>query len=520
MSRISSASHTREPEDIIAIFHCSFHPTRGNIIDWSIKASEDLNLDGVEFSTLPSGLHLVDEDVVHITQNVHHGISVFRKRSTAEAGMRGFRLESLGILVAQSSRPRPWRHLGSLKELSRQLGEHWESSKSQYAEDQRDWSLVEEWYKRRVFRRIGEEGRWVDWEEELTSDNKHHPALHLPHLLRILGPSSLTLYKHVLARRRVLIYTNPAVEPACILARIASDICGEEDRPTVLGMVGINDMDKLTEESFKGHGWIACTTDAIFLEKPSFYDLVIDMTASRPSRPAFFVSRPAPPSLRGPRHRLVPVRFTFSDVRLWSELDKALRADAEEGTFEESKTRWTDGWRLYEDVCVACAGAWMDGWKSGSTSWGIGKDGTLRVTTKGRIQLDGEDEGIRNLGKGIEGRPLTQWKRQSSVSTTNTHLLSREVRTTLALLSIFHAHSEFLSERLSELLEDATADGNSSTTVVLTPKDIMSLELGIWSELDAKFLEWLAERNKKSAGKKVIVRRGWRDLLGALLGFG
>jgi hypothetical protein len=69
----------------VAVFHCSFHPTRGNIIDWSMKASEGkylkwlmsfckshssfhegLNLDGVEFSTLPSGLHLVDEDVVQV----------------------------------------------------------------------------------------------------------------------------------------------------------------------------------------------------------------------------------------------------------------------------------------------------------------------------------------------------------------------------------------------------------------------------------------------------------------------
>jgi hypothetical protein len=68
----------------VAIFHASFHPTQGNIIDWSLKANEgeqpnagpvrdnresdckkpDLNLDNLEFSALPSGLHLVEEDVV------------------------------------------------------------------------------------------------------------------------------------------------------------------------------------------------------------------------------------------------------------------------------------------------------------------------------------------------------------------------------------------------------------------------------------------------------------------------
>lgn len=67
---------------IVAIFHASFHPTKGNLVDWCLKASDgtqgrsipelaltcilDLQLDGVEFSTLPSGLHLVDRDIVYV----------------------------------------------------------------------------------------------------------------------------------------------------------------------------------------------------------------------------------------------------------------------------------------------------------------------------------------------------------------------------------------------------------------------------------------------------------------------
>jgi hypothetical protein len=37
-------------------------------------------------------------------------------------------------------------------------------------------------------------------------------------------------------------------------------------------------MDMLERESRTGRGWIACTTDALFLEKPQYYDLVIDLT--------------------------------------------------------------------------------------------------------------------------------------------------------------------------------------------------------------------------------------------------
>lgn len=53
------------------------------------------------------------------------------------------------------------------------------------------------------------------------------PTYHLPHLLRILGLSSLTLYKCVLSRRRILIYTLPPVEVAGVLAWVAADMCRE-----------------------------------------------------------------------------------------------------------------------------------------------------------------------------------------------------------------------------------------------------------------------------------------------------
>lgn len=232
------------------------------------------------------------------------------------------------------------------------------------------------------------------------------------------------------------------------------------------------------------------------------------MTTSRPSRPAFFVSRLAPASPRGPRHRLQAVRFTFSDVRLWSEIERTLRADSEEaGCNGEHKARWSDGWRMYEDVCVVCAGAWMGGWR------GIANASAGSGHLKDSIRLEGEDDGIRNVGRGIEGRPVMTRDMPSSSSSA----ASRQVRTTLALLNIFHAHSQFLSERLSELLDEAGAD--SPSTLVLKPRDVMALELGVLSDLDARFLEWLAERNEKSAGRKVIVRRGWKDLLGVLLGF-
>ena len=64
------------------------------------------------------------------------------------------------------------------------------------------------------------------------------------------------------------------------------------------------------------------TTDAIFLEKPSYYDLLIDLTTSTPNkatRPTFYASKPSQAGMSSrPVFRLSVIRFTWSDVRLVS----------------------------------------------------------------------------------------------------------------------------------------------------------------------------------------------------------
>lgn len=73
----------------------------------------------------------------YFTRQDYHGVCIFRRRDTSEAGQRGARLGALGLLVGtrlrfivypynraydssaeRSPRPRPWRHLKSLKMLS------------------------------------------------------------------------------------------------------------------------------------------------------------------------------------------------------------------------------------------------------------------------------------------------------------------------------------------------------------------------------------------------------------------
>jgi len=191
----------------------------------------------------------------------------------------------------------------------------------------------------------------------------------------------------------------------------------------------------------------------------------------------------------------------------------------------------------------------------------------------GSVKLDGDDDltlggsYVRNLGMGIEGRPsptvagnhgsissgssstskrttrssaplLSSGKATASTSSpaefgesdtplnyiTEDHIHNerqdRQIRTTLALLQTFHANTCFQLSRLKTLLarhaESLPESGNTAEPVIqLTPKDILSFELGPLSSFDARYLGWLVE--EYASGTKVILKRGWRDLFGLVI---
>jgi hypothetical protein len=521
-------------------------------------------------------------------------------------------------------RPRPWRHVPALKALVREL-----QSNTDGGED--IWAPARQFFEQRKAPHLdlGDADAWHRWSEELDFDvddgsvedggdafdvslrylgaffselifaikyDMHaSPTLHLPHLLRVLGPSSLTLYKHVLGRRRILIYTQPPVEAACFFCQVAADMCFEDqttapaspDSPTplegiaprllkgkhkeginVLGIVTLHDMDMLERESRTGRGWIACTTDALFLEKPQHYDLVIDLTTYASERLAS-----ARPGLqlaikeqyaRRPTYRLSSVRFTWSDVKLvraphieteklslltlhaqWTELERILQLDEDTNGGARAPPAiwtWTDAWGVYEDVCLVCARLCSCLWRNNGSknnnnglrdqwSWTPGSP-----RTRARRERRAE---VRARGEGIEGRPASYRRRGARTGKYDSSdsvgegggddggigeeeveveedgavlVRSRQTCTTLALLQTFHAQTRFLLSRLATVLPP---DGH------MTPRDLVVLELGPLSALDARFVEWLAEEYVGAGEGEatcVVVRRGWRDLLGGLVG--
>ena len=218
---------------------------------------------------------------------------------------------------------------------------------------------------------------------------------------------------------------------------------------------------------------------------------------------------------------------------------------------------WPDAWRVYEDVCIICAGLWLGSWRGNSKMSYSTENGPENW---GAVRLDGDDDlsltgsYIRSRGMGIEGGPnissggtLTSRgaKRASAMSWTSSkngtygrtrdasstaidnespglvndfHELrerqDKPLLTTLALLQTFHAHTNFHLTVLESVLPE---DWSAGSVLYLAPKDILAFELGPLSGNDARYLEWLAYEYADET--QLIVKRGWRDLLNIIFGY-
>lgn len=106
--------------------------------------------------------------VRYFTKDEHQGVSVFRRRKTSEQGHRGFRLTALGILLAKSARPRPWRHVSALRALMHSMYRKIDARGVLEPVDA-DWDLARSFFEARKVQNsdLGGAGDWKGWSEEL-----------------------------------------------------------------------------------------------------------------------------------------------------------------------------------------------------------------------------------------------------------------------------------------------------------------------------------------------------------------
>lgn len=219
-----------------------------------------MSLDGVEFKSLPSGLHNLDEDLVSVSppspctapsladpphysyfvQAPYAGISAFIKVPAAEAERNALML-SVGILVPLSygRLGRSWRHAENLKNLAakyaantsdhRHLDEYYEAHQIHETTETETDSPVESPSSLR-YRPAGRYkppfDRFNHTRTRSVSDttalvppgqtlSPFHPALSLGEYVDMFGPLIFPLYRAALNRQRILLITGAPVEQAC-----------------------------------------------------------------------------------------------------------------------------------------------------------------------------------------------------------------------------------------------------------------------------------------------------------------
>ncbi|KAG8830413.1 hypothetical protein FRC18_008148 [Serendipita sp. 400] len=159
-------------QDLVAIFIAEFHVTKGNVIEWSLVSRENISLENVAFNVLPSKVQTVATDVIYFTKDSYQGVAVYRRVTSDEESRRGARMISVGVLVENSTRPRPWNHISALKRFAVRLEDSLE---------ERD-SLEAYFNQHKVSNtNSSEEEPWDGWEEELSRATMDHPAFHLTH---------------------------------------------------------------------------------------------------------------------------------------------------------------------------------------------------------------------------------------------------------------------------------------------------------------------------------------------------
>ncbi|KAI8057137.1 hypothetical protein BDF22DRAFT_227278 [Syncephalis plumigaleata] len=267
-----------DPEDyVLAMFIVRFDTHRGNTVAWTYP--ENIDLSGIEFSALPSGLHLVEDDTIYFCKNTYFGVSVFENTPLeGEEGVkeRGARMAAVGLLGAKYANLH--RHVDFLQEAARF-----------HAADEAVSKQLLTWYyenqRKRTNRSVTNNSNDPVPTLSVPRHNRlnaHHPAKLFVKFVGQCGPSIFVLWKHALLAKRILFMASPPLAVAsnyvyctCLLASVASDCIDRDDPPQLLQpmfCVGVNDLHKLQVMDT----YVAFTSEQILCEKRNTYDLLVE----------------------------------------------------------------------------------------------------------------------------------------------------------------------------------------------------------------------------------------------------
>jgi hypothetical protein len=267
-----------------------------------------VDLDGVEFQSLPSGLHSVQEDLVYFVHGQCAGVSAYVQEE-ADEHHRNAKFAAVGALVPLSygRLGKSWQHAPELRRLAKDcvqdtqnkelLQRYWQQHRQ---EDNVSTEPASPSMTNRVsspidLQRKRKRGR-SDASNTLSSTQglePDHPALAVTELLDTFGPLIFPVCRAALLRKRILLLGTAPVQQSCnfvyllsILSNIPQDsveILQPDARDLLriqtLFNVGISDIPFLSDSKRKQQ-WLACTTDDILAEKKDLYDILVRLPTS------------------------------------------------------------------------------------------------------------------------------------------------------------------------------------------------------------------------------------------------
>ena len=244
---------------ISALFLIYFDIKAGYTIGWR-RSTPAVDLEGVvEYKSLPSGLHMVKEDLIYYVHNNHAGLSAFVNAPAAEES-RNARMIAVGIMVPLSygRLGKAWKHAEQLKNMARYatdlnilallltlcselvvdtsntkiLEAFWEQHKACDSSRDEETESMFDSISNLNFRSATNDSSAPKGQGRNRSSSvgttllppgqslsAYHPAWSLPRLLETFGPLIFPIHRAALLRKRILIIAHAPVEEPCNFGR-------------------------------------------------------------------------------------------------------------------------------------------------------------------------------------------------------------------------------------------------------------------------------------------------------------
>eukprot|EP00002_Diphylleia_rotans_P019885 TRINITY_DN3844_c0_g1_i3.p1 TRINITY_DN3844_c0_g1~~TRINITY_DN3844_c0_g1_i3.p1 ORF type:complete len:326 (-),score=42.42 TRINITY_DN3844_c0_g1_i3:656-1633(-) len=250
----SFADTIMKTDQMFAIFIVKFDTHGGNMIEWQSPA--DIDLSGIEFKAMPSGLHRVEKDFVYFKRGTLFGLAAFHRRMLDGANQeRGARMKSVGVLMQNFTNL--YVHQSFLEQEVMKQTQH-----NQVPDYEQLLSYFDT-HRQPVISN-----------SELTIT---HPVGSFFNFIEFYFENIISIWKASMLGMRILFFREPPVGPSaftvydtCLLSRHNSPDTAHF-YPNPLFYVNVSDLDGLTHES----AYIGATTESIFEMKRGIYDIYL-----------------------------------------------------------------------------------------------------------------------------------------------------------------------------------------------------------------------------------------------------